>query len=103
MDLKAGLVASDEAREYGPAVITAGQIRAARALLNWKQGDLAREAGLSVTTVKTAELGTADPRGNTLTAIQGAFDRAGLVFLEEGDTRDGGAGVRLKKKPPGEG
>ena len=30
-------------------------------------------------------------------SIQWAFEKAGVVFLEPGDVRDGGEGVRLKK------
>ena len=30
-------------------------------------------------------------------AFQRAFEKAGVVFLEPGDIRDGGEGVRLKK------
>src|SRR5215472_754968 len=30
-------------------------------------------------------------------ARQDAFDRAGVVFLDPGDTRNGGSGVRLKQ------
>jgi hypothetical protein len=41
--------------------------------------------------------GATDPRSSTLGALQRAFEKAGVVFLEPGDIRDGGAGVRLKK------
>src|SRR5262245_7801502 len=37
------------------------------------------------------------PRASTLEAFQRAFEKAGVVFLEPGDIRDGGEGVRLKK------
>jgi len=39
-----------------------------------------------------------DPRYKTLEAIQAAFEKAGVVFLETGDIRDGGAGLRFAKK-----
>ena len=32
-----------------------------------------------------------------LAALQAAFNKAGVIFLDQGDTRDGGEGVRLKK------
>jgi hypothetical protein len=38
-----------------------------------------------------------DSRGSTLNAIQRAFDRAGVIFLDTGDARNGGPGVRLKE------
>jgi hypothetical protein len=38
-----------------------------------------------------------DARGSTLAALQAAFNKAGVIFLDAGDTRDGGLGVRLKK------
>ena len=41
--------------------------------------------------------GATDPRASTLEAFQRAFEKAGVVFLEPGDIRDGGEGVRLKK------
>ena len=77
-------------------MITREQIRAARGLLGWTQAELAKAAGLSEVAVKNLERGRTDPRVSTLTAIQEAFDRAGLVFLDPGDTRNGGSGVRLK-------
>jgi transcriptional regulator with XRE-family HTH domain len=81
---------------YRVRMITRGQIRAARGLLGWTQAELAKAAGLSEVAVKNLERGRTDPRVSTLTAIQEAFDRADLVFLDPGDTRNGGSGVRLK-------
>ena len=46
--------------------------------------------------VKNLERGRTDPRASTLTAIQEAFDRADVVFLDPGDIRNGGSGVRFK-------
>jgi transcriptional regulator with XRE-family HTH domain len=77
-------------------MITPGQIRAARGLLNWTQAQLARAVGLSQVAVKNLERGRTDPRASTLTAIQEAFDRADVVFLDPGDIRNGGSGVRFK-------
>ena len=82
---------------YPIAMISGKQIRAARALLGWKQRELAAAAGLSEVSIKNAERGVVDSRGSTLNAIQRAFDSAGVVFLDTGDTRDGGPGVRLKE------
>jgi predicted transcriptional regulator len=81
-------------------MITAGQIRAARALIGWKQTDLARAAGVSEIAIKKIERGAVDPRASTLEALQRAFEKAGVVFLEPGDIRDGGAGLRLVKDAP---
>jgi transcriptional regulator with XRE-family HTH domain len=79
-------------------MITAAQIRAARALIGWKQTDLAAKSGVSEISIKNIERGHTDPRSSTLGALQAAFDKVGVVFLEPGDTRDGGIGVRLKLK-----
>jgi transcriptional regulator with XRE-family HTH domain len=59
--------------------------------------ELAAAAGLFEVSIKNAERGVVDSRGPTLNAIQRAFDRAGVVFLDTGDTRNGGPGVRLKE------
>jgi predicted transcriptional regulator len=78
-------------------MITAGQIRAARALIGWTQVDLAKASGVSEISIKNIERGATDPRASTLEAFQRAFEKAGVVFLEPGDVRDGGEGVRLKR------
>jgi transcriptional regulator with XRE-family HTH domain len=84
---------------YPAPMITAGQIRAARALIGWKQADLASASGVAEAAIKNLERGSSDPRSSTLQAIQGAFEKAGVVFLDAGDRRYGGPGVRLKSAP----
>lgn len=78
------------------AMISPAQIRAARALIGWKQSDLAVAAAVAEASVKNIERGTTDPRVKTLQAIQRALESAGVLFLDEGVNREGGAGVRLK-------
>lgn len=78
-------------------MITSEQIRAARALLGWSQPDLARASGIAENTLRNIERGTSDPRSSTLSAIERAFDEAGVMFIDLGvDIRPGGRGVRFK-------
>jgi transcriptional regulator with XRE-family HTH domain len=91
------MVAKTQNSAYAYTMITAGQIRAARALIGWKQIDLAKRSGVAEVSIKNIERGVTDPRSRTLASIQAAFEKAGVVFLEPGDVRDGGEGVRLKK------
>lgn len=77
-------------------MISPAQIRAARALIGWKQTDLAKASGVSEMSVKNIERGVTDPRASTLQALQSALEAAGVVFLDPGHHRDGGAGVRLR-------
>lgn len=76
-------------------MITAAQIRAARALLRWKQSDLASAAGLSLTALNNIEREAADPKASTLTAIQSALETAGIIFLSANGE---GVGVRLRHR-----
>lgn len=91
------MVAATSPDAYSEFVITGAQIRAARALIGWKQTDLAAASGVSEISIKNIERGATDPRGSTLAAIQDAFSKAGVVFLDPGDIRDGGPGVRKRK------
>jgi transcriptional regulator with XRE-family HTH domain len=78
-------------------MITSAQIRAARALIGWRQSDLASASGVSEMSIKNIERGVTNPRDSTQAALQSAFLQAGVVFLDPGDTRDGGRGVRFKE------
>lgn len=60
---------------------TLDQIRAARALLNWSQSDLAERAGLSQTGIARIESGVNQPNLQTMERIAQAFDDAGIEFL----------------------
>ena len=79
---------------------TVEQLRGARAMLNWTQSKLAGEAGVSTPTIKRLESGQGGLaiRLETLSMLEGAFERAGVEFIEE---NGGGAGVRYEK-PAGE-
>lgn len=93
------MVAGRAELAYASDMITPAQIRAARALIGWKQADLASASGVSEISIKNIERGATDPRSSTLGALQQAFLTAGVVFLDPGDTRDGGPGVRLLRAP----
>ena len=72
------------------------QLRAARALLNWNQTELADLAGVSVETIKRLERigGTLDAtKVSTLDAITKALNKAGVEFTD-GDA----PGVQLKSR-----
>ncbi|MBP8234305.1 MAG: helix-turn-helix transcriptional regulator [Rhizorhabdus sp.] len=77
------------------------QIRAARALLNWSQRELAAAAGISEITVKKIEL-RGGGHSSTHDAIRQAFANAGVEFIFAGArSLDGGAGVRLAPSASG--
>ena len=63
--------------------IYAAQIRAARGLLNWSQGELAERAGVSKQSVTRIEIGTTDPRFSTMTALNEAICGAGVEMAED--------------------
>ena len=73
------------------------QIRAARALLDLMQRELAQLADVSLLTVKRFEAqgGKIAGRAETIEAVQRALERRGVEFIEE---NGGGAGVRLRKR-----
>ena len=76
-------------------MITSSQCRAARALLDWSQQDLASKAGVGLVTIHQLEAGTSQPRRATLDVIKRAFEQAGVDFLNE---NGGGAGVRFRSR-----
>jgi transcriptional regulator with XRE-family HTH domain len=84
-------------------MITAGQLRAARALIAIDQRELAALSGLSVPTVQRMEASDGVIRGNvdSLMKLIGALDSAGIELIGEGAvSHGGGRGVRLKSPTP---
>ena len=84
-------------------MITAGQMRAARALLGIDQRHLAEMSGLSLPTIQRMEASESNVRGvvESLTRVVEAFDRAGIELIGEGArSLEGGRGVRLKVGAP---
>lgn len=71
------------------SIITVEQIKAARALLNWNQQDLATAAQMSKPALANLERRTVTPRPRTLAAIERALMDAGIKFTEN-------QGVRLR-------
>ena len=63
----------------------AAQIRAARALLGWRQEDLAKAAKVGLATIARIEQGEGMVQGNfsTITRIQQALEREGISFIAE--------------------
>ena len=77
-------------------MIVVEQIRGARAMLGLKQGDLARRAGISVSTLNNIERGVqTDPKISTLRAIQHALEQEGIEFI---DSDTGRVGIFLRRK-----
>lgn len=68
--------------------INARQIKAARALLDWSQEDLASASGLSIATIRKIESGALSPRDKTMGAIVSALEEANIEFTDS-------TGVRL--------
>jgi predicted transcriptional regulator len=74
------------------------QIRAARALLGWRQEDLSKASGVGTATIQRIEKSDGPITGyvSTVMRIQGAFEKAGILFVNEDEIA--GIGVRLTKK-----
>jgi transcriptional regulator with XRE-family HTH domain len=82
-------------------MITAAQLRAARALLGIDQRQLAALSGLSVPTIQRMEASDGVIRGNvdSLMKLISALDTAGIELIDEGAvSHGGGRGVRLKEQ-----
>ncbi|HEY0440114.1 MAG TPA: helix-turn-helix transcriptional regulator [Xanthobacteraceae bacterium] len=70
----------------------AAQIRAARAVLNWSQTELAARTSLTQHTICRLEQGGASMRAATAAAISTAFAQAGIQIE---DTPDGGFSLAI--------
>jgi len=84
-------------------MITAAQMRAARALAGIDQRTLAERAGVSLPTIQRMEASDGVVRGvvDTLMKVIQALDEAGVELIGENQTSErGGRGVRLKSTAP---
>jgi len=79
-------------------LITSEQCRAARAILDWTQAELAERVSISAVSLRNFEKG-GEMRDSNLKLLRLTFEQAGVVFIPE---NGGGVGVRLAK-PKGQG
>jgi transcriptional regulator with XRE-family HTH domain len=82
-------------------MMTAAQLRAARALAGMDQKDLAAASGLSLPTIQRMEASDGVIRGNvdSLMKLIAALDAAGVELINEGAVSEkGGRGIRLKAR-----
>jgi transcriptional regulator with XRE-family HTH domain len=79
-------------------MLESAQIRAARALLGWRQEDLSKASGVGTATIQRIEKSHRPIAGyvSTLVRIQAAFEQAGIQFID--DDEAGGWGLRMSKK-----
>ena len=66
--------------------LTPEQSRAARAWLAWSQRELAKRAGVSLSTVQDFERGQRSPIANNMAALRRAIEAEGIIplFAEDG-------------------
>ena len=82
-------------------MLTAAQLKAARALAGMEQKALAQASGVSLPTIQRMEASNGTVRGviESLTKVA-ALEGAGIEFINEGaPSSGGGRGVRLRKRP----
>jgi transcriptional regulator with XRE-family HTH domain len=82
-------------------MISAAQLRAARALVGMDQRALAAASGLSLPTIQRMEASEGVIRGNvdSLMKLIAALETAGVELINEGTVSEkGGRGVRLKTR-----
>jgi hypothetical protein len=72
--------------------ITPQESRAARGLLNWNQTQLAEASLIGLSTVRNFEGELRETTLANLAAIRGAFEKAGVIFENDGKF----VGVKLK-------
>lgn len=83
---------------YLAVMLTPALSRAARALLDWSQEQLAEASHLGLSTIRDFERGRRVPSHNNLAGIKRALRDAGIEFTPE---NGGGAGVRFKNRADG--
>ena len=79
-------------------MLTAAQIRAGRALVDWTGAKLAASAGLALQTIRRMEsaIGPGRSSAENVDAVRRALEEAGVVFLDANEAQGIGPGVRIK-------
>jgi len=77
-------------------MITAAQIRGARAMADLSREDLATESKLPLSSIETIETDIASADAKALLAVRAVLEARGILFLPSGSQDSGGPGVRLK-------
>lgn len=76
--------------------LTAAHMKAARALLDWSQDDLAGKCGLATSTIKRLENGGLSKASvENIDKVSDALAAAGIEFFNGGEP-----GVRLRRERP---
>ncbi|MGE0108633.1 MAG: helix-turn-helix domain-containing protein [Bdellovibrionales bacterium] len=75
-------------------MISAAQVRAARALLKWENTDLAEKTGLGSNTISLIENEKTQPRASSMEKLQAVFESAGIEFTGNGGVQWAGHQVR---------
>ncbi|HSK41009.1 MAG TPA: helix-turn-helix domain-containing protein [Arenibaculum sp.] len=75
-------------------MLTPQQCRAARALLDWTQHELARRAGVGWSTIRSFENGKHALMRANRAVIRGTLEEAGVMLIDADETV--GPGVRLR-------
>jgi DNA-binding XRE family transcriptional regulator len=94
LEFYSNMTHSVKQEKISKVAMTPAQCRAARAMLQMPQGDLARIASVSPQTLIAFELGQRQPYPKTLAKLCAALEAAGVVFLPENGN---GPGVALRK------
>ena len=83
------------------SVITAAQLRAARAIIGWSQPELAERSGVGIATIRRMEGARGLPKttAEIVWKVQKSLEDAGVVFIDE---NGGGPGVRLRDRVSGQ-
>lgn len=75
--------------------MTPEQCRAARALLDWTQQELASRAKVGLSTLRNFERGASSLIENNLAAVRTALEKGGAILADDGSS---GVALRRKKK-----
>ncbi|GGF78489.1 transcriptional regulator [Rhizobium wenxiniae] len=84
-------------------MITAAQLRAARAMIGLSIEELAEAASVSGNSIRDAEASTGNPEPELSRKLKHALESRGIIFVATGQQDASGPGVRLHQQRADEG